>query len=125
MIEKQVLMERLQSYLTGQIDKMALSNPLVGFMRPLISRALSKNFGKISKAIDLITDENGKVDIEGILSEMVESVMGSDPFTINTKFIGNIEVGRGSIRLNIPMTDKRLVFNQSDIQEFRDLLTSK
>lgn len=125
MIEKQVLMERLQSYLTGQIDKMALGNPLVGFMRPLISRALTKNFGKISKAIDLITDDEGKVDVNGILSEMMESVMDTNPFTINTKFIGDIEVGGGAIRLNIPMTDKRLVFNQADIQEFRDLLTSK
>lgn len=48
---------------------------MVGFMKPLITRALDKNFSKVTKALDLIADENGNVDVEGILSEIMENLM--------------------------------------------------
>lgn len=84
-----------------------------------------KNFGKITKALDLIADENGNVDIEGILSEMMDNLMTTQPFTIKTSFIGDVEIGGGNIKLNIPLTDKRLVFNMSDLENFKEMLITK
>lgn len=91
----------------------------------MISGILDKNFGKITKALDLIADENGNVDIEGILSEMMDNLMTTQPFTIKTSFIGDVEIGGGNIKLNIPLTDKRLVFNMSDLENFKEMLITK
>lgn len=51
--------------------------------------------------------------------------MDTRPFTFNTSFVGDIEIGGGFIKLNIPLTDKRLILDQGDIQSFRSLLIAK
>ena len=86
---------------------------------------MDKNFSKVTKALDLIADENGNVDVEGILTEMMENLMTTQPFTFKTSFVGDIEVGNGNIKLNIPLTDKRLVFNMTDLENFKEMLIAK
>lgn len=117
--------DRVKSYVSAQLDSMSRTNPMISFTKPLITRILDKNFGKITKALDLIADENGNVDIEGILSEMMDNLMTTQPFTIKTSFIGDVEIGGGNIKLNIPLTDKRLVFNMSDLENFKEMLITK
>lgn len=119
------LTDKLKSYIATQLDSMSKTTPMVGFMKPLITRALDKNFSKVTKALDLIADGNGNVDVEGILSEMIENLMTTQPFTFKTSFIGDIEVGGGSIKLNIPLTDKRLVFDMTDLENFKEMLITK
>ena len=47
-----------------------------------------------------------------------------EPFAIQTEAIGEIVIGKGSIILNIPMTDRRLVINTSDLEELKNLINS-
>lgn len=119
------LTDKLKSYISTQLDSMSKTSPMIGFIKPLITRALDKNFSKITKALDLIADENGNVDVEGILTEMMENLMTTQPFTFKTSFVGDIEVGNGNIKLNIPLTDKRLVFNMTDLENFKEMLIAK
>ena len=56
-------------------------------MKPLITRALDKNFSKITKALELIADKDGNVDVEGILTEMMENLMTTNPFSFKTSII--------------------------------------
>lgn len=119
------LSENIKKYIVTQIDVLSGNNPMVGFMKPLIVRGLDKNFSKVTKALDLIADENGKVDAEGILSEMVEHIKTSEPFTVNTSFIGDVEIGEGHIKLNIPFINKRLVLDAVDLDTLKEMLTAK
>ena len=119
------LSENIKSYVLTQVDNLSGNNPLIGFMKPLIVRGLDKNFSKATKALDLIADENGQIDVEGILSEMLETVKTSKPFTINTSFIGDIEIGEGHVKLNIPFINKRLVLDPSDLDTLKEMLTLK
>jgi hypothetical protein len=119
------LTDNLKSYIALQLDNMSMSNPMVGFMKPLITRALDKNFGKVRKALDLIADNEGNVDIENILAEMMQNVMNTKPFTFNTSVIGDIEVGGGHIKLNVPLTNKRLVLGMADLETFKEMLITK
>ena len=119
------LTDKLKTYISTQLDSMSKTSPMIGFIKPLITRALNKNFSKITKALDLIADENGNVDVEGILTEMMENLMTTQPFTFKTSFVGDIEVGNGNIKLNIPLTDKRLVFNMTDLENFKEMLIAK
>lgn len=119
------LTDNLKTYIVSQLDSLSKTTPMIGFMKPLITRALDKNFSKVTNALTLISDENGNIDIENILTEMIENVMSTNPFSINTSFIGNIEIGGGMIKLNIPLTDKRLIFNLTDLENIKEALISK
>lgn len=115
----------LKSYIISQIDTLSKSTPIISFMRPLIIRALDKNFNKVSGLLELISDSNGNIDIENILPEMIENVLTTNPFTLKTSFIGNIEIGNGQIKFNLPLTDKNLVLNQSDLETLKEMLITK
>ena len=119
------LTDNLKSYVSLQLDSMSTSNPMVGFMKPFITRALDKNFGKVTKALDLISDKEGNIDIENIITEMMENLMNTNPFTFKTSFIGDIEIGGGEIKFNLPFTSKRLVLNITDLETFKEMLITK
>lgn len=125
MITINKLTENLKTYVVTQIDTMSKNTPMISFMKPLITRALDKNFNKVAKALDLIADENGNIDIENILTEMSEGLLNTNPFSFKTQFIGDIEIGGGQIKFNLPFTSKRLVLNMDDINTFKEMLTNK
>lgn len=119
------LTDNLKSYISLQLESVAKTNPMIGFAKPLITRALDKNFDKVSKALDLIADKDGNIDIENILAEMMENLMTTEPFTFKTSFVGDIEIGGGEIKFNLPLTSKRLVLNMTDLETFKEMLITK
>lgn len=119
------LTDNLKSYVSLQLDSMSKSNPMIGFMKPFITRALDKNFDKVTKTLDLISDKEGNIDIENIITEMTENLMNTNPFTFKTSFIGDIEIGGGEIKFNLPFTSKRLVLNITDLETFKEMLITK
>lgn len=125
MVNVSQITKNLKSYITKQLDIMSQDTPMINFIKPLISRAVDKNFSKIDKALYLIADTEGNVDIENILEEMLQNVINSRPFTFNTSIIGDIEIGGGHIKLNVPLTNKKLVLDVNDLETFKKILTEK
>lgn len=88
-------------------------------------------FGIAGTAIALLSGGMGlfglnrNVDIENILSEMADNLINTNPFTFKTSFIGDIVIGGGEIKLNLPLIDKRLVLNTTDINTFKEMLITK
>ena len=117
------LIENLQRYVDMQVLEMAKTNPMISFMKPVITRAASNAISRADKTLLLLADKEGNIDIESILSEMTESLMTTQPFTIHTSFIGDIVIGNGTIKVGIPFTERNLVFNSSDLQNLREMLT--
>ena len=120
MITVYKLIESLQRYVDMQILELTKTNPMMSFMKPLISRAATNAIGKADKALLLLADKEGNIDVEQILSEMTESLMNTAPFTINTSFIGDIVIGNGTIKLGIPFTERNLIFNTTDLLIFKN-----
>ena len=119
------LTDNLRAYVATQLNTMSKNTPMIGFMKPLITRALDKNFSKVTKALDLIANDEGKIDIENILTEMMENVINTNPFTFKTSFIGDVEIGGGQIKFNLPLTNKRLVLDMTDLEAFKEMLITK
>ena len=115
--------EHLKYFLSSQIDNMAKSTPLLSLMKPLVTRAIDNNFNKVHTALNLIADSNGEIDIENIVDEMMDNLINTRPFVVHTSFVGDIELGDGLIKINIPFTNRRLVFNKNDIESLKLLLT--
>ena len=122
MIAKEQLIMRLKQYITNQIAQISKDNPIIAFIKPLLDRALDKNFNKINSYLSLISDDCGNIDAENILSEMIDNITHTNTFSINAPVIGNIEIGNSQIKINIPFTDKRLVFNHQDLQILKQSL---
>lgn len=69
-----IVAERVRSYINGQITRMAMDNPVVGFMKPIITRVIDNNVYKIEDGLKMIADKDGNIDTEAILTEMLDSV---------------------------------------------------
>ena len=48
MIAKEQLIMRLKQYITNQIAQISKDNPIIPFIKPLLDRAVDKNFNKIN-----------------------------------------------------------------------------
>lgn len=112
-----------RKYILKQIDSIAEDKPAISFIRPVIIKVIDNNMYKAKKALSLISDEYGNIDMETLLPEMIESVMTTKPFIQQIPVLGDVEIGGGSIKLNIPMTNKRIVLGKSDLDAIKDLFT--
>lgn len=112
----------IKNFAVNKVDSMSISNPMMGFLKPVILRVIDNNISKIAKPLSLIADSQGNIDVENIIPEMIQSVMTVEPFTIPVDVLGDIIIGGGRIVINIPMTDKQLVLGSSDFEEIRNLL---
>lgn len=119
------LTNTLRDYLNSQIIAMSKNTPMMSFMQPLIKRVINNNIHKVNSGLALLADSSGNIDIEGILTEMLDNLITTTPFTINTSFIGDIEIGGGEIKLNLPFTSNRIVFNKNDVEQFKEILLTK
>lgn len=124
MITKDKLIEGVNSFVSEYMDKIALDNPVVCFAKPIITRAVDKQLFKYSGMLDLITDKEGNIDVEGILTEISESLMKVNPFSIKVPIIGNINIGGGRIGMDIPYINKHIMFSGEDLNYLKELLTS-
>ena len=69
----------------------------------------------------MIADESGNIDTQNLIPEMIQSVMTTKPFVYHTEFLGDLEIGGGFIKLNIPMTNNQIVLNRTDLDVLKEL----
>ena len=117
--------EKLKTFLTGRINSLALTNPLIGFSKPIILRVINNKIYKAEGFLSMIADESGNIDTQILIPEMIQSVMNTKPFIYHTEFLGDLEIGGGLIKLNIPMTNNQIVLGKSDLEVLKELFTEK
>lgn len=125
MITKLEFIERFRIYVDMQINSICGDSFMGNFLKPLIKRGIDNKLSEVESFVNLFVNKDGNIDIEGIIDEMTTNVIQSKPFTKELGELGNIEIGDGKIKLNIPSIDKRLVYTESDFKILRDLLTNK
>ena len=124
MIERKVIIDRLVSFVDTKLSEMSASNPFILIIRPIVSRAVNNNIEKLDSVLKFVQDKDGKVDIEGILSEMIDNLLVAQ-IKKYPNILGGVELGNGSIKVNIPFLDKAIVFDSTDIESFKQNLISK
>jgi hypothetical protein len=55
---------------------------------------------------------------------MVQNVMTTKPFVYHTDILGDLEIGGGFIKINIPMTNNQLVLGRNDLEELKQLFNA-
>ena len=58
-----------------------------------------------------------------IVDEEIEIIKSIPNFDFNIPVLGNGNISNGNITISIPFINKGIMFNQSDLETFRQLLT--
>ena len=117
--------ETLKIFLNRQINSLAMTNPLISFSKPLITRIVNNKINQADEFLSMLADSNGEIDVQSLIPEMIQSVMTTRPFTYHTEFLGDLEIGGGFIKMNIPMTNNQIVLGKTDLDTLRDLFINK
>lgn len=117
--------ETLKIFLNKQINSLAMTNPLISFSKPLITRIVNNKIAQADGFLSMLADSNGEIDVQSLIPEMIQSVMNTRPFTYHTEFLGDLEIGGGFIKMNIPMTNNQIVLGKADLDTLRDLFINK
>lgn len=101
-----------------KLNEILDNNPFSFIIKPYVSRVANNYIGKLDGLLKAIEDKDGKVDIEGILSESIDNLVVAQVKKYPNVFSG-VEIGGGTIKINIPSFDKQLVFDYNDIETFK------
>ena len=111
--------EKLKIFLGKQINSLAANNPLIAFAQPMISRIVNNKLNNAIGFLSMLTDDSGEIDTKTLIPEMIQSVMNTKPFIYHTEFLGDLEIGGGFIKLNIPMTNNQIVLGRNDLEDLK------
>lgn len=125
MVNRKQLMANIRAYIYSQVNTLSSNNPLINVFKPVFTRAIENNLYKLEPILDMLSDKEGNVDIENIITEMQNNILTSEPFTVNAPIVGDIEIGSGLIKVNLPMVEKRLVLNRDDLNMLKEMLIIK
>lgn len=124
MIKREIIIDKVVQFANNKLSEMSSSNPFVLFIRPVVARVINNNISKLDSILKLVQDSDGNVDIEGILSEMVDNLAVAQ-IKKYPNVLNGIELGNGSIKVNLPFFDKAIVFDTDDIESFKKSLITK
>lgn len=117
-INLMVLVDKVSTFVGEKLNEVLDSNPFSFIIKPYVSRVANNYIGKLDGLLKAIEDKDGKVDIEGILSESIDNLVVAQVKKYPNVFSG-VEIGGGTIKINIPSFDKQLVFDYNDIETFK------
>lgn len=124
MVDRKVIIDKIVSFVDMKLSELSATNPFVLIIRPIVARVVNNNIEKVDSILKLVQDKDGKVDVEGILSEMIDNLLVAQ-IKKYPDVLGGVEIGNGTIKVNIPFVDKAIVFDSSDIEMFKQSLIIK
>ncbi len=65
----------------------------------------------------MIANEDGMIDADGILNDVVDNLISSP-----VKEEHGMAIGNGAVEIKIPFMSKAICLDKDDIQEFKDIL---
>lgn len=121
MVQIEKVMERIKQFVSAKIEEIAQSNNLVMIFKPVVRKVSDKAICKIEKVMKLMADENGMIDVDNIMTEMIDglSKVASKEYP---EFSEGLMIGGGEIKMDIPMTNKTLVISNKDLEELRKFI---
>ena len=75
MVERKVIVDKVSTFVGEKLNEVLDNNPFSFIIKPYISRVANNYIGKLDGLLKAIEDKDGKVDIEGILSESIDNLV--------------------------------------------------
>lgn len=119
------IVKNLQKYSSFLVDKIGNNVPMLKFCKPLVVRAIDNNINKLETGLQLLADPSGEIDINGIVLDMENNILNMDPFTFKTSVMGDVVLGGGKIKFDLPIIDKEVILTSEDIDMLKEIILSK
>lgn len=120
-MKSQQIINGVTTFVNNKVTELSSQNPLMNIFRPVIARAVNNNLGKLDGVLKLIQDSNGEIDVENILSEMIDNLVVAKVQQY-PDILGGVTIGEGHIKVGLPIINKAIVFDSSDIENFKQTL---
>ena len=124
MVEIKVIIDKVVGFANAKLSELSSTNPVVLIARPYIARVINNNIAKFDSLLKLAQNDNGMVDIEGIINETADNLLVAQVKKY-PEVLGGVEIGNGTIRVKIPLIDKVIELDTNDLNAFKETLTSK
>lgn len=124
MVERKVIIDKVVGFANAKLSELSSTNPVVLIARPYIARVINNNIAKFDSLLKFAQDDNGMVDIEGIINETADNLLVAQVKKY-PEVLGGVEIGNGTIRVKIPLIDKVIELDTNDLNAFKETLTSK
>lgn len=111
---------KLKHFINNKINIISKTNPLISFTQPFITRIIDNKSSKIIEFLNMFADENGEIDINGIVDDVINKLSTVDPFTIDLMSITKLEIGGGKVKIGIPLSDKAISLDEKDLLSFKE-----
>ena len=98
MVERKVIVDKVSTFVGEKLNEVLDSNPFSFIIKPYVSRVANNYIGKLDGLLKAIEDKDGKVDIEGILSESIDNLVVAQVKKYPNVFSG-VEIGGGTIKI--------------------------
>ena len=121
MVSKAKVMDTLVSFIGIKLDEISANMPLLSLFRPVVVEAINNNLNKLNKLLSFVANEQGMIDAEKIVTEMLDNLIIM-PIQHYPDIFNGISIGKGTITIKIPFIDKAIEFNSNDIESFKNLL---
>lgn len=122
MINRQQVIERLKYFIIKEFDSLTVGNPIICFIKPIAIRVIDKKLETLDRNLNLITDQDGNIDIEGIINEISDSLIKSKSFKLNIPVLGDVSIGEGKIEIPVPIVGKNIIFSDQDLKLLKETL---
>lgn len=73
--ERKVIVDKVSTFVGEKLNEVLDSNLFSFIIKPYVSRVANNYIGKLDGLLKAIEDKDGKVDIEGILSESIDNLV--------------------------------------------------
>lgn len=118
MVNKEIIVNKLIEFCNNKLAILSGDSQLINvFVRLYVARMINNNISKLDKALSLIADENGMIDADGILNDMVDNLISSP-----VKDEHGLIIGDGAVEIKIPFMNKAIRLDKEDIEEFKQNL---
>lgn len=78
MVNKEIIINKLIEFFNNKLTVLSSDSQLINvFVRPFVARIINNNISKIDKALSLIANEDGMIDADGILNDVVDNLISS------------------------------------------------
>lgn len=120
-MKSEQIVNGITKFINEKLTELSAQNPLMNVFRPVVARAVNNNLGKLDGFLNLIKDDNGDIDVENILSEMIDNLLVSKPQHY-PDVLGGVTIGEGHIKIGLPLINKAIMLDTSDIESFKQTL---
>lgn len=116
------IISQFKKYVCIKLDELSAGNSMIALMRPLVSRVIENKMPHVEAFIKQLSDKEGMVDVDGVIDEMLESIMNTNTVKTHTEAFGDMEIGNGKLSFCLPIIDKKIILDKNDLIELKHMV---